>query len=101
MKRYNFYNRIVFPTALISALSLGSCSDSWLEPKPLSIYTPENSYIDAAGFYSALTTCERNMRHEFTKDGAPILTEFFFSEMAVEGTTDGYGCVDASGCSVE
>ena len=22
---------------------LNSCSDSWLEPKPLSIYTPENT----------------------------------------------------------
>ena len=24
---------------------LNSCSDSWLEPKPLSIYTPENTYV--------------------------------------------------------
>ena len=82
MKRNIFYNKLVIPAAMIAALSLGSCSDSWLEPKPLSIYT---------GFYSALTTCERNMRHEFTKDGAPILTEIFFSEVAVEGTTDKAG----------
>lgn len=37
---------------------LNSCSDSWLEPKPLSIYTPENTYVDADGLYAALVTCE-------------------------------------------
>lgn len=43
---------------------LNSCSD-WLDPKPLSFYSPENTYVDAAGLYAALTACERNMRHEF------------------------------------
>lgn len=46
---------------------LNSCSDSWLEPKPLSIYTPENTYVDADGLYAALVACERNMRHEFSE----------------------------------
>ena len=83
-------NRLLL--AVIALLpTISSCSDSWLEPKPLSFYTPENSYIDAAGFYAALTSCERNMRHEFFGDGAPILTEMFFSEMNVEGTTDKAG----------
>ena len=49
---------------------LNSCSD-WLDPKPLSFYSPENTYVDAAGLYAALTACERNMRHEFFGDGAP------------------------------
>ena len=77
--------------AITAACSLAACSDSWLEPKPLSFYTPENSYIDAAGFYSALTTCERNMRHEYFGDGAPILTEMIQSDLCVEGTTDKAG----------
>ncbi|WP_436416405.1 RagB/SusD family nutrient uptake outer membrane protein [Petrimonas sp.] len=72
-------------------LMVSSCEDSWLTPKPLSFYTPENTYVDAAGFYSALTTCERNMRHEYFGDGSPILTEFILSDMAVEGTTDKAG----------
>ena len=72
-------------------LTISSCSDSWLEPKPLSFYTPENTYIDAAGFYSALTTCERNMRHEYFGDTSPITTEFILSDMTVEGTTDKAG----------
>ncbi|WP_106832110.1 RagB/SusD family nutrient uptake outer membrane protein [Parabacteroides pacaensis] len=70
---------------------LTSCSESWLEPKPLSFYTPENTYIDAAGFYSALATCERLMRHEYFGDGADILTEMILSDLAVEGTTDKAG----------
>ena len=78
---------------LIGAVIFGlnGCSDSWLEPKPLSFYTPENSYVDAAGFYSALTTCERNMRHEYFGDGAPILTEMIQADICVEGTTDKAG----------
>ena len=50
--------------ALATLPMLNSCSDSWLEPKPLSFYSPENTYVDAEGLYAALTACERNMRHE-------------------------------------
>ena len=41
--------------------------------------------------YSALTACERNMRHEFFGDGAPIVTELVQSDVCVEGTTDKAG----------
>lgn len=90
MKRYSMKTKLLLVSAVAISM-LSGCSDSWLEPKPLSFYTPENSYVDAAGFYAALTTCERNMRHEYFGDGAPILTEIFFSEVAVEGTTDKAG----------
>lgn len=76
---------------LLLIVGVSACSDSWLEPKPLSFYTPENTYVDADGFYAAITACERNMRHEFFGDGSPILTEFILSDMAVEGTTDKAG----------
>lgn len=75
--------------SLLSVLT--GCSDSWLEPKPLSFYTPENSYINAAGLYGALTSCERNMRHEYFGDAAPIVTEMVQSDICVEGTTDKAG----------
>ena len=70
---------------------LNSCSDSWLEPKPLSFYSPENTYVDAEGLYAALTACERNMRHEFFGDGAPILTEMYLTDIAIHGKTDESG----------
>ena len=69
---------------------LNSCSD-WLDRKPLSFYSPENTYVDAAGLYAALTACERNMRHEFFGDGAPILTEMYLTDIAVHGKTDESG----------
>ena len=51
----------------------------------------ENTYVDAAGLYSALVACERNMRHEFFTDGAPILTEMYTADIAVHGKTDESG----------
>lgn len=68
-----------------------SCKESWLEPKPLSFFTPENTFVDEAGFKSALASCAANIRDEFYGDGTPIITELLFSEMAVEGTTDKFG----------
>lgn len=67
------------------------CSESWLDTKALSFYTPDNTYVNAEGFYAALTTCERNMRHEFFGDGAPLLTEMIQADICVEGTTDKAG----------
>ena len=67
------------------------CSESWLDTKALSFYTPDNTYVNAEGFYAALTTCERNMRHEYFGDGAPILTEMIQADICVEGTTDKAG----------
>ena len=88
-------------TLFMVAIVLTRCDESWLEPKPLSFYTPENTYVDAAGFYAAITTCERNMRHEYFGDGSPILTEFILSDMAVEVRPirqgrNGFGCRVAS-----
>ena len=74
--------------ALATLHMLNSCSESWLEPKPLSFYSPENTYVNAEGLYAALTACERNMRHEYFGDGAPILTEMFLTDLAVHGKTD-------------
>ena len=88
-KKFSIYSKLIFLLGvLIFALN---CSDSWLEPKPLSFYTPENTYVDAEGLYAAITACERNMRHEFFGDASPILTEMILSDIAVEGTTDKAG----------
>lgn len=76
-------------TALL--LFFSSCSESWLEPKPLSFYTPENTYIDAEGFEAALFACEGVMFEEYNGDGCPILTEMIQSDICVEGTTDKAG----------
>ena len=67
---------------------LTSCGKEWLEPKPLSFFAPENAYINTAGLEAALVAAERNMRHEFSGDGAPILYQYMISDMGVSGKID-------------
>ena len=87
--KYNTITKLSF--FLLLAFTLFACKKDWLKPKPLSFYEPGIALSDAQGMYSALTTCERNMRHEFFGDAAPILTEIIQSDVAVEGTTDKAG----------
>lgn len=80
-------------TQNIKALFIGlilmmSCSTEWLEPKPLSLFTPENAFVDTRGMYGALTACEKAMREEFYAFSCPIIYELIFSEVAVIGITD-------------
>lgn len=74
-----------------AVLLLCSCKEEWLDTRALSFYTPDNVYVDADGFYASITTCERNARHEFFGDSAPILTEMIQADICVEGTTDKAG----------
>lgn len=83
----------IFSLVVISIIILTgtSCNKSWLKPKPLSIYTPQNAYTTAAALQDALVACERNLRYEWYGDGAPIISQEIFSDVAVEGTTDKSG----------
>lgn len=87
---YKKYRWILF-FAAIAVLGAMSCNKNYLKPKPLSFYTPENTYNTADGLRAALVACERNMRYEWYGDGAPIITQLIFSDVAVEGTTDKSG----------
>ena len=86
------YNKIRLTLILLfSVIMFSACSDDWLEPKPLSFYTPENTYIDLDGFEAAIFACETVMGEEYNGDGCPILTEMIQSDICVEGTTDKAG----------
>jgi hypothetical protein len=78
-------------TAVVVATLMSSCKKSFLAPQPLSFYTPENTFNTVDGLKSSLIACERNLRYEWFGDGAPIITQNIFSEVAVEGTTDKSG----------
>ncbi|NDV67416.1 RagB/SusD family nutrient uptake outer membrane protein [Dysgonomonas sp. 25] len=86
MKINNIHKCIIASITFIAVLA--GCSDSWLDPKPLSLYTPENSFTNAEGLYAGLAAAERNMRHEYTGEAAPIQTEIIHSDIAVNGCTD-------------
>lgn len=90
MKKYITKNSKGVMVVLMFTLLI-SCNKSWLEPKPLSFFSPENTLTDEKGFRAALASCANNLRPEWYEDGAPIITEHIFSEVAVEGTTDKFG----------
>lgn len=71
-----------------ATLALQSCTKEFLEPKPLSFFSPENTYVNSEGLYSAVTACERNMRHAFFGDHAPIITQLDLSDVGVFGKSD-------------
>lgn len=88
----NLYKLISLSAILVMLMMvLESCKKDWLKPKPLSIFSPENTLIDVVGFNAALNGCARNLKNEWYGDGAPIITETIFSEVAVEGTDDKTG----------
>jgi hypothetical protein len=76
---------------VIGMMVLESCKKDWLTPKPLSFFSPENTLIDVVGFNAALNGCAKNLKDEWYGDGAPIISETIFSEIAVEGTDDKTG----------
>lgn len=85
------YKIILLSLGIVCVMLFNSCKKSWLEPKPLSIYLPENTLTDISGFKAALAGCAQNLRNEYYGDGAPIISELIFSEVAVEGTDDKTG----------
>lgn len=86
-----YKNAFLLSVIIITTMALNSCKKDWLTPKPQSIYSPENTLVDLAGFNAALTGCALNLRTEWYGDGAPIITELLFSEVSVEGDDDKAG----------
>ena len=78
-------------TLLIIMLTISGCNEEFLDTKPKSFYTPENALNTADGMRAILASAMDNLRAEFYGDGAPMITENIFSEVAVEGTTDKSG----------
>lgn len=81
----------LFMAGAASILFTG-CSD-WLDPKPLSFFTPENTYNSYNGLKTGTDMLNRDVRYfdyyptSFSADPC-ILSEYFFSEIAVNGRTD-------------
>ena len=83
--------RSIYTIVVTGLVCMTGCKKSWLEPTPLSFFTPENAYTDAAGLRAGLVACARNARIEYYGDNPPILTEMLFSEVTVDGVTDKSG----------
>ncbi|MFC2081396.1 RagB/SusD family nutrient uptake outer membrane protein [Bacteroidota bacterium] len=73
---------------IIAFLLMGSCSESFLEPKPLSFYAPENVLVDAKGLQAVLDNALTKLRDEYSDDQAPFLVFMKYSDVAMDGTTN-------------
>ena len=69
------FNKIfLLSVILLVSIAFQGCKKDWLEPKPLSIYSPENTFVDLLGFKAGLAGCANNYRGEWYGDCAPIIT---------------------------
>lgn len=88
----NIYRKSILAGMMSFALLTSSCSD-WLDPKPLSFFTPENSFDTYAGLKTGTDMLNRDVRYfdyyptSFSADPF-ILSEYFFSDIAVNARTD-------------
>ena len=74
-------------TLTISALV--SCSESWLNPEPLSFYEPSVTFSTVEGLEGALTRCRSDMLYYFLgSNGTAVSSEMIFSDVAVSAISD-------------
>src|SRR5690625_1012177 len=81
MKRATIFLSILLTTILLHS----ACTDSVLDPNPLSLYAPENVYVDEAGFRSLLTTMRQDLKSEFYNRHHWIFLQNIASDLAVPG----------------
>ena len=82
--------------ALIGAMILTGCAESFLEPDPLSFYEPETTFTTESGLQATMAMADRHLRLYWTNYTAnnilvPIGTEYLFSDMSIYGKTDAGG----------
>ncbi len=63
--------------------SISACDKSFVEIKPLSIFTPESIYIDQTGFQGVLVTLRKGLRFEYYGQVAAIGCELISSDIAI------------------
>lgn len=68
---------------------LNGCSDDFLEPDPVSIYEPGQTFSTESGLRSLLAFCDRHLKLFYTSGDNnainPIGTEYIFSDLMVPG----------------
>ena len=87
LHQINKYKLMAWALPAITLLSTG-CTKEFLEPEPLSFYEPSKTFSTQKGLESALASCDKAVRNFFVGDGAPIVSEYVYSDLAVCGTTD-------------
>ena len=74
-----------------------SCTEEWLEPKPLSFFAPENVYIDESGLRAILPTLRKDLKREVYDNQHWFMLEYASSDLAVSGDQPDYANLTPSG----
>lgn len=88
----NYIYKVLTVTA--GAAMLASCSDSFLEPDPLSFYEPGTTFTTESGLEAAIAVADRHLRIQIfdgNNNCIPFGTELMFSDMNLWGKTDAGG----------
>jgi len=77
----------IFRYIFISVFTLlfFSCSEDWLEIKPLSIFVPESIYVDREGMDALLLNLRKNLRYDYYGSTNVLVNELMSSDCAVSG----------------
>lgn len=76
-------------TTLLSLLFLGSCSEDFLEPDPLSFFEPGKTFTTEAGLRATLAACDVQFRNYWIDgESGRLALQYRLSDMAVGGKTD-------------
>jgi hypothetical protein len=62
---------------------LNSCTDTWLEPQPLSFLSTENAYRSIVGLESGLNACRKAIVKDFMLSGAYILLDYANTDLSI------------------
>ncbi len=81
---------------LSATVSLAGCSDSYLEPDPLSFFEPSTTFDTESGLSAAMAQIDRNMKLNWCTEitsHIPMTTEMMFSDLMLIASTDCTGAI--------
>jgi starch-binding outer membrane protein, SusD/RagB family len=83
MKRLNIYLVVIMVN-----ITLVSCSEGWLEVKPLSFYAPENVYVDYKGFNALVVTMRKDFAIQHYDQFSIWGDQNAYSDLCVPGSAN-------------
>lgn len=92
MKKYSL--KSLYALLFASVVGISSCSESWLEPEPLSFYEPDITLSTVEGLEACISTCTRQLRFYIFQQGSSLATELYFSDLSVSAISDLSGSQD-------
>lgn len=85
MKKINIFKGIILPVFLIFSFS---CNEDFLDEKPLSFLSPENTFIDEAGLQTALDGAYKGVFDQWNGDTRELMFNSNMSDASVVSATD-------------